>query len=112
MVPCKVFVLSPAHCGGERAAMLFNDLASFELARKLRTPQGATIGETFRFLSGLYFRGKLEYARAFAKPPANVPQALVITTNRGLLSADELITLDDVRAMGQGDIDVADSTYR
>src|SRR5689334_11985941 len=108
MASSKVFVLSPAHCGGERAAMLFNDLARFELARRLRTPQGATIGETFRFLSGLYFRGKLEYAHRFAAPPAHVPRALVITTNRGLISADEFITLDDLRALGSGDINVSD----
>jgi hypothetical protein len=40
--------------------------ASFELATELRDPHGAPIGEVFAFVSGLYFRGKLTYARAFA----------------------------------------------
>ena len=32
-------------------------------------PAGAPLGEVFSFLSGLYFRGKLAYARAFASVP-------------------------------------------
>ena len=59
MSPHRIFLLSPAHCGGERAKLLFRPQARFELAVKLRTPQGAMIGEVFAFLSGLYFRGKL-----------------------------------------------------
>ena len=47
---------------------------------QLRTPQGASIADVFTFLSGLYFRGKIAYARRFANPPANVPGQLVITS--------------------------------
>ena len=47
----RIFLLSPAHCGGERAKLLFRPQAKFELAMQLRTPQGAPIGEVFRFLS-------------------------------------------------------------
>src|SRR4051812_32540072 len=84
-MPQKLFILSPAHCGGKRASFLFNDRANFELARKLRTPAGATLGETFSFLSGLYFRGKLAYARRFATSAGDdSPGAWTITTNRGL----------------------------
>ena len=36
----------------------------------------------FSFLSGLYFRGKLAYAEAFARPPAGVCGVLVITPSR------------------------------
>src|SRR2546421_1310507 len=39
------------------------------LAQRLRSTEGATIGEVFTFMSGLYFRGKLAYASAFAQPP-------------------------------------------
>src|SRR5438552_7980884 len=60
----QVFLLSPASCSGQRAALLFNERAQFFLARRLRK-EGATLGEVFSFLSGLYFRGKLTYARAF-----------------------------------------------
>src|SRR5206468_3751012 len=66
----RVFLLSPAHCGGARARLVFRPDADFELARRLRSEGGAPLGEVFSFLSGLYFRGKLAYARAFARPPA------------------------------------------
>src|SRR5262249_6229105 len=61
----RVFLLSPASSSGERARLLRNQEARFELAHRLRQPGGVEIGEVFSFLSGLYFRGKLGYARAF-----------------------------------------------
>ena len=82
----RIFVLSPASCGGERARLLTAPGAGFPLAHRLRAPGGAPLGEVFSFLSGLYFRGKLAYARAFASPPRRVPGAgvLVITADAGL----------------------------
>ena len=77
----RIFILSPAHCGGERAQLVFNEGAEFPLARRLRSAEGAPLGEVFAFLSGLYFRGKLAYAQAFATPPPGVPGVVVITTN-------------------------------
>ena len=50
-----------------------NAQARFELARRLARGHGPPLGEVFAFLSGLYFRGKLAYARAFARPPGGVP---------------------------------------
>jgi hypothetical protein len=108
----RVFLLSPAHCGGERAKLLYRPEARFELAVKLRTPQGAPIGDIFSFLSGLYFRGKLAYARRFAAPPPGVPGQLVITTNRGLLPAETYITLKELQKMGSIPIDPDDRRYR
>src|SRR5437868_11613133 len=96
----RIFLLSPAHCGGERAKMLFNPRARFELALQLRTPKGAPLGEVFSFLSGLYFRGKLAYSRRFANPPIGIDGQLVITTNRGLLPADTFVTLKELAKMG------------
>src|SRR5690606_20239197 len=63
--PERVFLLSPAHCGGRRAQLLLNEAAEFPLAQRIRSPEGAPLGEVFSFLSGLYFRGKLTYARRF-----------------------------------------------
>jgi hypothetical protein len=108
----RIFLLSPAHCGGERAKLLFRPEARFELAMQLRTPQGATIGDVFSFLSGLYFRGKMAYARRFANPPANVPGAMVITTNRGLVPAETFVTLKDLLKMGGVDICSEERRYR
>lgn len=110
--PRRVFLLSPAHCGGIRAGYLLNNAATFELALRVRTPQGATIADVFSFLSGLYFRGKAAYARAFALPPAGVAGSLVITTNRGLVPADTFIGVDDLRDMGTVDIECGDPRYR
>jgi hypothetical protein len=108
----RIFLLSPAHSGGERAKLLYRPEARFELAVQLRTPQGATIADVFSFLSGLYFRGKMAYARRFANPPPNVPGELVITTNSGLIPADTFVTLKQLQKMGGVDISCDDRRYR
>ena len=105
MTPPRVFLLSPAHCGGERAQLLFSPRAGFDLARRLRTPDGATLGEVFSFLSGLYFRGKLAYAERFGLP-------LVITTNAGLRPADDRVTLETLRQAARVDITAGNPRYR
>jgi len=110
--PHRVFLLSPAHCGGKRAGYLFNDSATFDLARRIRQPGGVPLGEVFSFVSGLYFRGKVAYARAFGRPPDGVSGALVITTNRGLVPADTTVTLKDLRDMGCVDISAEERRYR
>lgn len=111
----RIFLLSPASCGGRRAAVLLSPRAEFDLARRLRVGD-ATLGEAFSFLSGLYFRGKLAYARAFAAPPDPAAPlsgggALVITTNAGLRSPDTPVTLRALRAFGRGDISLESRTY-
>ncbi|HUH14170.1 MAG TPA: hypothetical protein VMK65_13730, partial [Longimicrobiales bacterium] len=62
----RLFLLSPASCGGKRAGMLLRQGADFPLARALRSAEGAALGDVFAFLSGLDYRGKLAYARRFA----------------------------------------------
>ena len=107
-----VFLLSPAHCGGRRAEILFREEASFPLAVRLRD-SGVTIGEVFSFLSGLYFRGKLAYAREFARPPAGAPEgALVITPGRGLLPPDTVVTLEDLRVIAGIGVDPEEPRFR
>jgi hypothetical protein len=61
----RIFLLSPANLTGERGALLFRPDADFDIARRLRRGE-ATLGETFGFISGLYFRGKLAYAQRLA----------------------------------------------
>jgi hypothetical protein len=113
----RIFLLSPANCGGNRARIVLSDRASFELAGRLRGREGAPIGEVFSFLSGLYFRGKLTYARAFATPPD--PQSavcgsgvLVITPSAGLRSADTPVTREALLGFAAVDVDPADARYR
>jgi hypothetical protein len=109
----RVFLLSPAHLGGERARMLLRDEARFDLATRVKRPEGAPVGEIFAFLSGLYFRGKLSYAAAFAAAPADdVAPAYVITSNRGLCTVHEPFNQRDLMQMGTTDIDARDDRYR
>ena len=110
--PHRIFLLSPAHCGGKRAALLFNDAARFDLAQRIRRPAGVPLGEVFSFVSGLYFRGKFAYAEAFGRAPHGLSASLVITTNRGLVPARTSVTLDDLRDMGCVDIDHDERRYR
>jgi hypothetical protein len=103
----RTFLLSPANCGGKRGRMLRRPEAEFDLAKRLADRQGAPIGEVFAFISGLYFRGKLAYARAFA--PAS---AFVITPSRGLLPIDQPITREVLEEFACCDIDADNAIYR
>src|SRR5260370_14245425 len=94
----RIFLLSPANVGGKRAQMLLNPEARFELAQRLRMDAKGSLGEVFAFMSGLYFRGKLAYARAFARPPDGQTGVLIITSTRGLVSADTLVTPEQQRS--------------
>jgi hypothetical protein len=79
----------------------------------LREGGAAPIGDVFQFLSGLYFRGKLAYARAFARPPRDAGSGvLVITAGSGLREADTPITARALRAFADVDIDAANASYR
>jgi hypothetical protein len=108
----RIFLLSPARCSGKRGALLLNDRAAFDVARRIRTASGVPLGEVFSFVSGLYFRGKMAYARAFARPPEGVGGVLVITPNRGLLDWEHAITLDDFREFIGVDVHQDDGRYR
>lgn len=90
--------------------MLLRGAARFDLALKLRE-QGVALGEVFRFVSGLYFRGKLAYAEAFAAPPPGVPGILVIAPGRGLVAPETPVTLDDLREMAAVPVDEAKPRY-
>lgn len=103
------FLLSPASTSGRRARMLLSPGAGFDLARRFHTPGGAPIGEVFSFLSGLYFRGKLTYARRFAQSPEAIR---IITSDRGLVAPDLPLTLGDLVAMSTSAIEAANTAYR
>jgi hypothetical protein len=86
--------------------------ASFPIALRLRQEGGVPIGELFSFLSGLYFRGKLEYAKAFCDPPGDVPGVLVITPNMGLVSPTHRIDHPALLRLSGSKIDVRNEEYR
>jgi hypothetical protein len=113
----RVFLLSPANCGGRRATGLLSPKASSGLAAALRSADGAPIGDLFTFISSLYFRGKLTYARRFAQPPDPSNPIVgsgvhVITPNAGLRSPETVITHTAVRAFAKAEVDAANAAYR
>jgi hypothetical protein len=108
----RIFLLSPAYAGGERARMILRDQAQFSLARQLRGRHGAPIADVFTFLSGLYFRGKIAYAKTFARAAGGISGVLVITPTRGLIDARTRIRLDDLREFAEVDIHEDDPRYR
>src|SRR5688572_7009569 len=113
----RVFLLSPANCGGVRATMARRPGAAFALARQLRSAAGAPLGDVFSFVSGLYFRGKLTYARRFAVPPDPADPiiaggVLVITPSAGLRAADTAVTLDALQAFAGVSIHLGNEAYR
>jgi len=65
----------------------------------------------FSFLSGLYFRGKLAYARAFAQPPRGVPPALVISPAEGLRFPEEHVTAERLRAWAAVDVSEQNAAF-
>ena len=109
----RIFLLSPASSSGKRASLLFNARADFTLAQRVRSESGAPLGEVFSFLSGLYFRGKLTYARAFENPPSAITSGIhIITPSDGLCSPDLMVTLEDLEAFAGVPIDADESRYR
>ena len=107
----RIYILSPANTNGERAKMLFRPRANFDLAARLQR-EGIPMGEAFAFMSGLYFRGKLAYAQAFAAPPPGIPGSFVITSSYGLVPPETTITVAELQQIAAVPIDAADSRYR
>jgi hypothetical protein len=89
--------------------VLLNPNATFALAERIRSRQGAPLGDVFSFLSGLYFRGKLAYAAAFGRLARGA--TFVITTDRGLMRPEKKVTQDDLLAFSNVDIAAKDERY-
>ncbi len=113
----RIFLLSPANCGGPRGQQVLSPNATFALAERLRSRRGAPIGEVFSFVSGLYFRGKLAYARQFAAPPETGNAVIgsgvhVITPCAGLRGPDTLITRAAMMAFAACEVHAGNADYR
>ena len=106
-----IFLLSPAFCGGKRAQLLLRERATFPLAQRLRESGGVSIGEVFSFVSGLYFRGKLAYARQFARPARGVPGVMVITPTLGIVETETAVSRDHLAEFGTIDIARHDARF-
>jgi len=108
-----IFLLSPASLHGERARQLLEPGARFATAEQYRSAEGVPIGEAFTFLSSLYFRGKITYARHFAAPPADLPAAgaWVIAPGFGLVSPEWRITTERMKKLRGTPVDLASPAY-
>jgi hypothetical protein len=111
--PPKIFLLSPASLSGERARQLLSPEARFDTARRYRSRAGVPIEEAFTFLSSLYFRGKVAYARHFAEPPADLPAcgALVIAPGFGFVPLGWPLTKPRVETLRRTPIDLKNPDY-
>jgi hypothetical protein len=109
----RIFVLSPANCGGSRAKQVASPRSTTALAEQLRSRDGAPLGDLFAFVSGLYFRGKLAYARRFAAPADRGNSGVhVITPNLGLRSPETRITRSTLLAFAGADVHPDNLAYR
>jgi hypothetical protein len=107
----RIFLLSPANLTGIRGRWFTEGRVLHDLGQRL-LDEGVPVGELFAFISSLYFRGKLAYAQAFGRGPAGVPAAWVITSCFGLVPADQLIGLPELRAISSVPIDLREPRYR
>jgi hypothetical protein len=113
----RVFLLSPANCRGTRGKQVMSPRATFQVAAQLRSADGVAIGDLFAFVSGLYFRGKLTYARRFAAPPEPGnpivgPGIQVITPNAGLRPPETRVTRPAFRQFSGADVHPGNAAYR
>jgi hypothetical protein len=104
----KIFLLSPANLSGLRAKQLASPRAKFATALRYQSSEGVPIADAFAFMSALYFRGKIAYARHFADPPDGV---LIITSGYGLVPPDWPLNEERMKRMKKIDVDVASRSY-
>jgi hypothetical protein len=112
-VSTKLFLLSPATLNGLRAKQLTSPRAMFAAAQRYRTEAGVEIADAFAFMSALYFRGKIAYARQFAVPSPIVGGTgiFVITSGYGLVPPDWCINEERMKRMRRIDIGVDARSY-
>ena len=84
-----------------------DSISPFASARR-----GAPLGEVFAFVSGLYFRGKLAYARRFAPAEAEETGTWIITSGDGLVAPEAAVRLADLQRFAEVDIDADNPRFR
>jgi hypothetical protein len=108
----RIFLLSPARLDGLRSKQLTSPRAKFAAAVQYRSEEGVPIADAFAFMSALYFRGKIAYARQFAVPAEGQEHAIfVITSGYGLVPADWRINVERMKRMRKVGLDVESRAY-
>ena len=105
--PPRVFLLSPASATGRRACQLASPRARFAAAERFRSPEGVAVEEAFSFMSALYFRGKIAYARRFAGSREEVSgePILVIAPGFGMVPPHWPVTVERLRKLARTEVD-------
>lgn len=113
MEPGKVFLLSPASASGLRARQLASPRARFAFAERLRGPDGLPVEEAFSFMSALYFRGKIAYARRFACSceEAQGEPILVIAPGFGFVPPHWPLSAERLRKLARTEVDLRCRAY-
>jgi hypothetical protein len=108
-----IFLLSPASTGGTRAKQLTSPRAQFAAAVAYRNG-GVPICDAFAFMSALYFRGKIAYARRFAQPSAELggDGIFVIAPGFGLVESDWVVNEERMARLRRTAVDAKKRTYR
>ena len=92
--------------------MLVREGSTLPAAAQLR--EGTlTLGEGFSFMSSLYFRGRLTYARAFSRSSATCHSpVLIITPTRGLQPSEMMLTRSAIEEFASVDLATGGERYR
>jgi hypothetical protein len=104
----RIFLLSPASLTGIRAKQMTRKAAQFAVARLYRSDGGVEIADAFSFMSALYFRGKIAYAKRFASPEG----IFVIAPGYGLVGPEWKLDPERMKKMRRTAVDVKVSAYR
>lgn len=112
----RVFLLSPASTSGVRAGQLTASQAGFEAAMRYRSAEGVPVAEAFAFMSSLYFRGKIAYARRFATPPPRLAEVgsdgiFVIAPGFGLVPPEWRLTTERMKKLRRTPVDLKSRSY-
>lgn len=104
----RIFLLSPASTSGVRAAQITAPEARFDRALELQSAGGVPVAEAFAFLSSLYFRGKIAYARRFAGGEDGIR---IIAPGFGLVPPSWRLTLERFEVMKRTRVDLSEPAY-
>jgi hypothetical protein len=106
-----IFLLSPARTASARGQRLIDGSGASPLARQLQIGEGAPLCDVFASLSSLYFRGKLAYARAFARPPRALRGVFIITPGAGIVHEATRVTAAHLRGFAATAVDHENDAY-
>lgn len=111
-MPPTIFLLSPADVKATRAKQMMSPRANFSAAVAYRSDEGVAIEDAFTFMSQLYFRGKIAYAKRFANPPAGVGGGIyVIAPGFGLVHPSWRITIKTMKKLQRTPVDSKSRAY-